>query len=146
MHQRVAIRTILFEPSKEEPTYFRTIPRECTIKIRRLYGPDPEQERTTGGGVILTSALRMTLPGGERSCVPTGLKISLPEGTQGRIRGDKSLARQRLDVLSDLVSLNEEQLCVTFINCNKEPQVLEQGQQIGELVLAKSVRFSLENS
>ncbi len=80
------------------------------------------------------------LPGG-MGLIPTGLRLALPEGFEAQIRPRSGLAaKYGLTVLNAPGTIDADfrgELKVILINLGPSPVVIERGQRIAQLVLAR---------
>jgi dUTP pyrophosphatase len=101
--------------------------------------PLPAYARPGDAGLDLRAAQSVTLKPGERSVVPTGLHLAIPEGHAGLI-----LPRSGLALKLGITVLNAPGLIdggyrgeiqVLLINHGAEPVTLERGERIAQLVI-----------
>ncbi len=83
----------------------------------------------------------LTLAPGERALVPTGLSIALPEGYEGQVRPRSGLAlRHGITVLNSPGTIDADyrgELKVLLINHGQEPFVVQDGERVAQLVVAR---------
>lgn len=81
----------------------------------------------------------LTLQPGARTIVPTGLSITVPEGTYGRIGPRSGLAvKHGIDVLAGIVDRDYTgEVGVVLINLGTEPFVVAHGDRVAQLVLER---------
>lgn len=123
----------------------------AAVAIRRLeHYPAawdlPAYATTGSAGVDLRNAgPTLTLPPGARALVPTGLAIALPEGMEAQVRPRSGLAiRQGIGIVNAPGTIDSDyrgEIRVPLINHDREPQRLEHGERIAQLVLARVVRI-----
>lgn len=84
--------------------------------------------------------VEITLKPFERSLIPTGLQIQLPEGFEAQIRPRSGLALHHgITVLNSPSTIDADYLGAIFvllINLGSEPFVVKQGDAIAQLVVA----------
>lgn len=89
----------------------------------------------------------ITLQPLERILVPTGLFIELPEGYEAQIRPRSGLAlKQGITCLNSPGTIDSDyrgELKVILINLSSNPQVIEHGNRIAQLVIAKTEQAHL---
>ena len=83
----------------------------------------------------------MTLAPGAHALVPTGLQIALPDGTEGQVRPRSGLAYKKgVTVLNSPGTIDSSyrgEVGVLLINHGAEPFVVERGERIAQLVVAR---------
>lgn len=86
-----------------------------------------------------------TLPPLGRRLVPTGLAIALPEGTEAQIRPRSGLALKRgISIINTPCTIDSDyrgEIRIPLINLDPEPQVIEHGERIAQLLVARVVRI-----
>lgn len=111
----------------------------------------PTRETEGSAGMDLRAALpdeeeRILRPG-ERSLVPTGLKMALPEGTEAQIRPRSGLAHRRgITVLNSPGTIDSDyrgEVKVLLINHSHEPYAVTRGQRVAQLVIRSYRRATL---
>jgi dUTP pyrophosphatase len=84
----------------------------------------------------------------ERKLLPTGLFIELPIGYEAQIRPRSGLALKRgLTVLNTPGTIDADyrgEIGVILINLSSEPQTIEPGERICQMVIAKHEQPALE--
>ena len=113
------------------------------------HGP-PRYETPHSAGMDL----RADLPGGidlapgQRVLVPTGLRLQIPPGYEGQVRPRSGLALKRgLTVLNAPGTIDADyrgEVGVILVNLSAEPQRIEPGERVAQLVVAPVVRASWE--
>lgn len=82
----------------------------------------------------------ITLAPGERCLIPTGLSIALPTGYEAQVRSRSGLALKRgLAVLNSPGTIDADyrgEISVILINHSREPQIIQDGDRIAQLVVA----------
>jgi dUTP pyrophosphatase len=112
----------------------------------------PAYQTPGSAGMDLRAALAgsMVLEPGERSAVPTGLKISVPVGYEVQIRPRSGLAiKQGLTVLNSPGTIDSDyrgEVGVLLINLGRVPVQIERGMRIAQMVIAPVVQVALEES
>jgi dUTP pyrophosphatase len=90
----------------------------------------------------------LTLAPGQFALVPTGLQIALPPGTEGQVRPRSGLAaRHGVTVLNSPGTIDADfrgECQVILINHGREPFVIERGERIAQLVVARYVPVRFE--
>lgn len=89
----------------------------------------------------------ITLQPLERCMVPTGLFIELPDGYEAQIRPRSGMAvKQGITCLNTPGTIDSDyrgEIKVILINLSKEPQVINDGDRIAQMVIAKTERAEL---
>lgn len=90
----------------------------------------------------------MTLKAGERALVPTGIQIALPAGYEAQVRPRSGLAiKKGVTVLNSPGTIDSDyrgECMVILINHSKEDFVIERGERIAQMVIARHERVSWE--
>lgn len=85
----------------------------------------------------------VVLAPGEWAAVPTGLQIALPEGTEGQVRPRSGLAfKHGVTVLNSPGTVDADyrgEVKVLLVNHGPTPFVVERGERIAQLVVARYV-------
>lgn len=80
----------------------------------------------------------------ERTMVPTGIYIALPEGYEAQIRPRSGLAAKKgITVLNTPGTIDADyrgEIKVILVNLSSEPFVIEDGERICQMVVAKHER------
>ncbi len=121
------------------------------VRIRRLDGagdlPLPQPATALSAGFDLRARLDRTLvlPPGERTHVPTGIAIALPEGYEAQVRPRSGLARRHgLALVNSPGTIDADyrgEVGVLLVNLGKEPIELNRGDRIAQLVVQKLPRI-----
>jgi len=96
-------------------------------------------------GVDLYSTIDHTLQPGARVLVPTGLKMSIPEGYEGQVRPKSGLAlKHGISVLNTPGTVDAPyrgEVGVILINLDtKTPYEIKKGEKVAQMVLAEVKR------
>lgn len=77
----------------------------------------------------------------QRCLVPTGLYIALPKGFEAQIRPRSGLALKKgITVLNSPGTIDADyrgEVCIILINLSAEPFVIEDGERIAQMVIAR---------
>ena len=80
----------------------------------------------------------------QRAMVPTGIYLALPEGTEAQVRPRSGLALKKgITVLNTPGTIDADyrgEICVILVNLSNEPFVVENGERIAQMVVAKHER------
>lgn len=87
----------------------------------------------------------ITLQPLERALIPTGLAIALPEGTEAQIRPRSGLAlRNGISIINTPCTIDSDyrgEIRIPLINFDREPQTVEHGERIAQLLVAAVLRI-----
>ena len=122
-----------------------------TVKIiNKSNNPLPRYESAQAAGLDIRCNLTesITLRPLERRLIPTGLYIELPVGYEAQIRPRSGIALKRgLTVLNTPGTIDADyrgEIGVILINLSNEDQVIEPGERICQMVIAKHEQPTLE--
>ena len=77
----------------------------------------------------------------ERTLVPTGLFMALPQGYEAQVRPRSGLAiKKGITVLNSPGTIDADyrgEVCVILVNLSKEPFTITDGERIAQMVLAR---------
>jgi dUTP pyrophosphatase len=105
--------------------------------------PSPAYATPYSAGVDLKANIEepVTLGMLERTMVPTGLFIQLPEGYEAQIRPRSGLAAKHgLSVTNSPGTIDADyrgEICVLLVNLSKDPFTIEPGERIAQMVIAR---------
>ena len=106
--------------------------------------PLPAYETKNSAGMDLRAYLpegSITLEPMQRALVPTGLYMEIPEGYEGQVRPRSGLAiKNGITVLNAPGTVDADyrgQVCVILINLSDKPFVINSGDRIAQLVIAR---------
>ena len=115
---------------------------EVQIVNRSPY-PCPAYATSLSAGMDLKANLSepVTLGPLERTMVPTGLYIALPDGFEAQIRPRSGLAaRHGITVTNAPGTVDADyrgEVCVLLVNLSNEPFVINPGERIAQMVIAR---------
>ena len=116
------------------------------MEIRIINGSHhmlPRYETSQSAGMDLRANLDepVTLLPMQRKLIPTGLRIALPEGYEAQVRPRSGLAlRHGITVLNSPGTIDADyrgEVCVILINLGQEPFVINDGERIAQMVVAR---------
>ena len=135
-----------------------TYEEDMFVKIEKIEQPDgwlpsePDRGSYGAAGYDLSSSSRdviVCLPG-QRVLVPTGLKISLPAGCEAQIRSRSGLALKKgVMVLNSPGTVDSDyrgEIGVILMNFGSEPFVINRGDRIAQMVIARHERVKFIDS
>ena len=105
--------------------------------------PSPAYATPYSAGVDLKANIEepVTLGMLERTMIPTGLFIQLPEGHEAQIRPRSGLAAKHgLSVTNSPGTIDADyrgEICVLLVNLSKDPFTIEPGERIAQMVIAR---------
>ena len=111
--------------------------------INRSANPLPRYETSGSAGMDIRADLKnsVTLFPLERTLVPTGLFIELPDGYEAQIRPRSGLAAKRgLTMLNSPGTIDSDyrgEIKCIVVNLSNEPQTIEPGERIAQMVIAR---------
>ncbi len=77
----------------------------------------------------------------QRTLVPTGLFIALPEGYEAQVRPRSGLAiKKGITVLNSPGTIDADyrgEVCVILVNLSSEPFIITDGERIAQMVIAR---------
>ena len=112
--------------------------------------PLPQYATALSAGMDLKANIEepVTLGSLERTMVPTGLFIELPEGYEAQIRPRSGLAaRHGITVTNAPGTIDADyrgEICVLLVNLGREPFVINPGERIAQMVVARHERVEWE--
>lgn len=119
--------------------------------INKSTNPLPRYESEMAAGMDIRTSIAepVTLAPLERKLLPTGLYIELPQGYEAQIRPRSGLALKRgLTVLNSPGTIDADyrgEIGVILINLSGEDQVIEPGERICQMVIARHEQAEIEN-
>ena len=106
--------------------------------------PLPAYETKSSAGMDLRAYLPegpLTLNPMRRCLVPTGLYMEIPEGYEGQVRPRSGLAlKSGITVLNSPGTIDADyrgEICVILINLSQEDFVINDGERIAQMVIAR---------
>ncbi|MBP3466481.1 MAG: dUTP diphosphatase [Paludibacteraceae bacterium] len=114
--------------------------------INKSKNETPSYATEQSAGMDLRANLEesVTLNPLERKLIPTGLYISLPAGFEAQVRPRSGLALKKgITVLNTPGTIDADyrgEICVILVNLSNEPFVVENGERIAQMVVAKHER------
>ena len=105
--------------------------------------PLPEYSTIGSAGLDLRAVLEtpVTLKPLERAMLPTGLYLELPQGYEAQVRPRSGLAAKRgLTCLNSPGTIDSDyrgQIHVILVNLSNETQVIENGERVAQMVIAR---------
>ena len=119
--------------------------------VNQSNNPLPAYETQNSAGMDLRAYLPegpITLEPMQRALVPTGLYMEIPEGYEGQVRPRSGLAiKSGITVLNSLGTIDADyrgQVCVILINLSDKAFVINSGDRIAQLVIARCEQVETE--
>lgn len=124
--------------------------QEVPVKIVNISGnPLPSYATAGAAGMDIRAcvAAPLELQPMERQLVPTGLSIELPQGYEAQIRPRSGLAiKQGITCLNTPGTIDSDyrgEIKVILINLSNEVQLINNGDRIAQMVIAKTEKAAL---
>lgn len=111
--------------------------------INNSHHPLPQYATLQSAGMDLRANLDepITLEPLQRCLVPTGLHIALPQGMEAQVRPRSGLALKKgVTVLNSPGTIDADyrgEICVILVNLSGEPFVINDGERIAQMVIAR---------
>ena len=112
--------------------------------------PTPSYATEKSAGMDLKADIKepVTLGPLERALIPTGLYIALPDGTEAQVRPRSGLAAKHgISVLNAPGTIDADyrgEVKVILVNLSNEPFVVNPGERIAQMVVAKYEKVEWE--
>ena len=121
-------------------------------KIKSDSGILPFYETDGSAGMDLRAFIEepVTLKPGQRMLIPTGLYIELPVGYEAQIRARSGLAiKKGIGLVNGIGTIDSDyrgEIKVILINWGEEDFVIENGDRIAQMVIARYERIEWEQT
>lgn len=118
--------------------------------INRSENPMPEYQTPGSAGMDLRAAntAPITLKPMERTLVPTGIFLELPQGIEGQVRARSGLSiKHGITMINAIGTIDSDyrgELRIPVVNLSQEEYTIRYGDRIAQLVLARYERVELE--
>ena len=118
--------------------------------VNKSKHPLPEYATPGSAGMDLRANIDapITLAPGERKLIPTGIYIALPVGYEAQVRPRSGLALKYGIGLANMLGTCDSdfrgEICVILINLGQEDFVVNDGERIAQMVIAKHERAEWE--
>lgn len=115
--------------------------------INRSPHPLPHYETTGSAGMDLRAMMdeAITLGSLERKLIPTGIFIELPAGFEAQIRPRSGLSiKKGLSLVNSPGTIDSDyrgEIKIILVNLSAEPQTIEPGERIAQMVIARYERI-----
>ncbi len=113
------------------------------IRITSAGGSLPGYETDGSAGMDIRAFLTepVRLDPGERRLIPTGISIELPEGYEAQIRARSGLSvKHGIGLVNGVGTIDSDyrgEIKVALINWGEEPFVVNDGDRIAQMIVAK---------
>ena len=120
------------------------------LKIISKSGILPKYETAGSAGFDIRAYIEepMTLAPGERKLVPTGLYFQLEPGYEAQVRARSGLAiKKGIGLVNGIGTIDSDyrgEVCVPLINWGQDDFVIENGDRIAQVVIAKYEQVTFE--
>jgi len=117
--------------------------------VNKSTNPLPAYATASSSGMDLKADLAapVTLQPSERNLIPTGLFIELPDGYEAQIRPRSGMAlKQGITCLNSPGTVDADyrgELKVILINLSNEAQVINHGDRIAQMIIAKTEKAEM---
>lgn len=126
------------------------VPVAITLLPHAVGVPAYATEHAAGMDLLAAIESELTLLPGRVEPVPTGIRIEIPPGYEGQVRGRSGLALRHAVGLPNAPGTIDAdyrgEVTVLLLNWGTEPYVVRRGDRIAQLVLSPVARASLETS
>lgn len=120
------------------------------LRIKSLSGRVPKYATSGAAGVDLQAYLEdpITLEPFDRMLVPTGIFVEIPDNYEGQVRARSGLAiKHGIGLVNSVGTIDADyrgELKVPLINLGKEPFVINDGDRIAQLVIARYEKVTFD--
>ena len=120
--------------------------------INQSKHPLPEYKTVLSAGMDLNANLKesITLKPLERKLIPTGLFMEIPAGHEAQVRPRSGLAlKHGITVLNSPGTIDADyrgELQVILVNLSNEEFIIQDGERIAQLIIAKHERVEWEET
>ncbi len=123
-----------------------------TLKIKRLPHAKGLPQYATGGsaGLDLMAAIEkpLTLEPGDRTRIPTGIIVQIPEGYEGQVRARSGLADKAGICLSNGVGTIDSdyrgEVMVLTMNAGKQAYTFQPGERVAQIIVTPVPKVIIE--
>ena len=125
-----------------------------TVNIKIIKLPHnknlPEYQTEGSSGMDLYAAIEnpVELKPLERTLIPTGIKIELPQGYEAQIRARSGLAiKHGISLINAVGTIDEDyrgEVCVGVVNLSNETYTVNPDDRIAQMIIAKVEKADIE--
>lgn len=122
------------------------------IRITSESGNIPQYATEGASGMDLRAYTDepITMRSMERRLIPTGITLEIPKGYEGQVRARSGLAiKKGIGLVNSIGTIDSDyrgELKVPLINFGEDDFVIENGDRIAQLVIAKYEKVDIERS
>ena len=124
------------------------VPMRITLLPHAVEAPAYRTEHAAGMDLVAAIEDSMELSPGRVAAVPTGIRVEIPPGYEGQVRGRSGLARQHAIGLPNAPGTIDAdyrgEVLVLLLNWGHEAYTIRRGDRIAQLVLAPVGRARIE--
>ena len=124
---------------------------EILVRYHDDYDGEPLQKIEKigiGDWIDLRAAKDVSLRGGEHTIIPLGVSMKLPEGYEAQVRPRSGLAAKHgITVTNAPGTIDADyrgEICVLLVNLGREPFIINPGERIAQMVVARHERGEWE--
>src|SRR5262245_12578386 len=125
-----------------------TVVLRITLEPHAVAPPAYQSEHAAGMDLHAAVTEDVTLTPGEVAAVPTGLRVEIPHGYEGQVRGRSGLAaKHAVGVPNAPGTIDADyrgEVKVLLVNWGRAPFVVKRGERIAQLVIAPVARAAIE--
>ena len=119
------------------------------VKFKKLNPEVPSPRYATAGsaGADLSSAVGCLLMPGEVLIIPTGIAVEIPPGYEGQVRLRSSIGKRGFVMPNAPGTIDSDyrgEIHVSMINTRDEPQGINFGERIGQIIIAPALQVKWE--
>jgi dUTP pyrophosphatase len=124
--------------------------KNTKVKIISESGILPAYETVGSAGMDVRALLKdpIRLAPGERALIPTGVRMELPMGLEAQIRARSGLSiRHGLAMVNGVGTIDSDyrgEIMIPVINLGNETILIENGDRLAQMVIAKYERIEWE--
>lgn len=122
------------------------------LKVKSTGGRIPSYATGGSAGMDLSACLSeaVTIMPGKRALIPTGICIELPAGFEAQVRARSGLAvKHGIGLVNGIGTVDSDyrgEIKIPVINWGEEPFVINDGDRIAQLVIAKYEKAEIRES
>ena len=118
--------------------------KKVQVKAKITTGDFPKYSTELSAGMDLRSTIKTSIAPMKRMLIPTGLYLELPDGYEAQVRPRSGLAiKKGITVLNTPGTIDADyrgEIGVILVNLSNEDFVIENGERIAQLIIAKHER------
>lgn len=126
----------------------KPVPVRITLEAHAVAPPAYQTDHAAGMDLHAAVTDDVTIAPGEVVAVPTGLRVEIPHGYEGQVRGRSGLAaKHAIGVPNAPGTIDSDyrgEVKVLLVNWGRAPFVVKRGERIAQLVVAPVARAAIE--